>query len=294
MIGDSEMLASAYSVVSGWTFEPTVVVPLAASTALYLHAVRLARRRGRPGAWSRRSAWFLTGIVVLFVALEGPIDALSDERLWVHMVQHLLLMVVAPPLLLLGRPLTLAHAASSARTRATLVRVSKSRLVRLVGSPSFGFGLFTVVMWGSHLSSLYEAALTNDAVHAVEHVAYLTAASLFWWPIVAKDPGADRLSYPGRLFYLFLSMPVMSLLGFVVSSSDRVLYPHYVPTNGSLAAALADQRLGGTIMWESSMLAGAVALSLVLIAWMRYDEIEARRADSRRGRDAVALEVNGG
>jgi cytochrome c oxidase assembly factor CtaG len=149
------------------------------------------------------------------------------------------------------------------------------------------------VLWWSHLSSLYEASLTNDAIHAAEHVLYLATATLFWWPIVARDPGSARLSYPARMLYLFLAMPVMSLLGFVLSSADRVLYPHYIAPAGSVAAALADQRLGGTIMWESSMLGGGVALSIVLLGWMRYEEIEGRRADARRDRLARAKSALG-
>jgi putative membrane protein len=272
---------------------PLVAVPLAIAAVTYVRAARAATRRRPSIAWTGRTACFLAGLAAIAIALLSPIDALADERFSAHMVQHVLLTLVAPPLLLLGRPLTLAIATSGPRARVALAHLAGSRTARFLGSPAFGFASFALVLWASHLSPMYEAALTDDAVHAVEHVAYLATATAFWWPLVARDPGAARLSYPARLLYLFLSMPVMSLLGFVIASSGRVLYVHYVAAAGSVGAALTDQRLGGTIMWESSMLGAAVALSLVLLDWMRFDDLEARRSDLRRatrGRDAVEVQ----
>jgi putative copper resistance protein D len=257
-----------------------------AASAYMLGVNRTRRRRGASGWEPSRSVWFLAGVAVLAVALVSPIDRYADDRLSVHMVQHLLLMMIAPPLLLLGRPLTLAHAASSGRTRTALAAIGRSRATRILGAPVIGFATYALVLWASHFTSLYEASLTNDSVHAVEHLMYLLSATLFWWPVVARDPGAARLSHPARLLYLFLSMPVMSLLGFVLSSADRVLYPHYVATAGSVALALADQRLAGTVMWEGSMVITMLALSGVLLDWMARDELEARRADARMDRQA--------
>jgi putative membrane protein len=282
--------------VSRWSFEPAVVVPLVISSVVYVRAARaVARRRPRP-SWSGRTTYFLAGIGALALALVSPIDVLADERFSVHMVQHLLLTLVAPPLLLLGRPLTLAVAASSGRSRVTLGRLSRTSPIRFLGSPAFGFGAFTLFLWTSHLTGLYTLALTNDAVHSLEHLAYLFTALAFWWPLVARDPGAARLSYPGRLLYVFLWMPVMSLLGFVITYADRVLYRPYIASAGSVTAALADQRLGGTIMWETSMLGGAVALSAVLLDWMRFDDVHARRLEALRDhgtRTRGEVEVHG-
>jgi cytochrome c oxidase assembly factor CtaG len=277
-----------------WTLEPAVIVALVVAGRWYLRGTRVAERRRPAVSWRGRTVAFFGGLGVLLVALESPIDTFADDRLSIHMVQHVLLTLVAPPLLLFGRPLTLWHAASSLRTRRALARFARTRAIRFVSSPAFGLASFGVVLWVSHLSPLYEASLTNSAVHAAEHAAYLGTAMSFWWPVVAKDPGAARLSYPGRLLYVFLAMPVMSLLGFVLTYSDRVLYPHYLATAPSVAAALADQRLGGTIMWESSMLGGAVALSIVLIEWMRYEEVLARRADVRRERASGMMEAQHG
>lgn len=285
-----------WSNLSRWSFDPRVLVPMWIAAVAYADAIGRVRRR-RPSAvasWRRPAAYFFAGLGAVSLALMSPIDAFADRSLTTHMIQHLLLTVIAPPLLLLGRPITLAYAAWSSRSRARLARITKSGVARLVGSPAVGFAAFAIVLWVSHLSSIYEAALTDQRLHAAEHAAYVTTALLFWWPVVAADPGARRLSYPGRLLYLFLAMPVMSLLGFLVSTADRVLYPHYVLSAGSVAKALADQRLAGTIMWETSMVAGVVALSLVLAAWMRYEDVQTRRVEMLRSQRTDAIEVRGG
>ncbi len=265
------------------------VLGLAAAAALYVAGAARFRRLRPAARWpASRATCGLGGIAVLLAALAPPMDAYADRLLWVHMVQHLLLMLVAPPLLLLGRPMTLALAASRRPVRRTLARVGRGPVGRALGAPGVGFAAFSVALWASHFSSLYEATLTNEALHAAEHLVYLVASLAFWWPLVARDPGAARLSHPARLLYAFLAMPVMSLLGFVISTAARVLYPHYAAEAGSVASALADQRLAGTIMWGSSMLAGAVALAAVLFDWMERDELEARRADVRRTQRGAA------
>jgi cytochrome c oxidase assembly factor CtaG len=277
-----------------WSFEPLVIEGLVAAALAYAHGLRIVGRRRSARVWRGAAACFFAGLVVLAVALLSPVDTFADDSLATHMVQHLLLTLVAPPLLLLGRPLTLAHAASSRRTGARLTSIARHPVVRLLGHPAVGFASFTLVLWASHVTSLYEATLTDTWLHAGEHIAYVISASLFWWPVVARDPGSRRLSHPARLLYLFLSMPVMSLLGFVVSSNERVLYPHYIVAAGSVAAALRDQRLAGTIMWESSMLCGAFALAFVLMEWLAHDEAEGARTDALQRASIRRAEIANG
>jgi putative membrane protein len=282
-------------ITRGWSFPPQVVVPLALSAELYLLAVQRIRGRARPRWRASRTSCFLGGLAVLAISLESPIDAYAHRLLSVHMIQHMLIMQVGAPLLLLGRPITLTLAASPRWVRTRLAGLAHSRAARVVGSPVVGFGSFAVVLWAAHLSPLYEATLTNPPLHELEHAVFLIAALLFWWPLVARDPGAVRLSHPARLLYVFLSMPVMSLLGFVLSSSNHVLYLHYAFVSGS--GALGDQRLAGTLMWEGSMLVSAVALSAILLDWMHREERETVRQDLVRDRSRVReapAEIAGG
>src|SRR5581483_3689787 len=267
-------------------FQPAALLALCAVAGTYLVGVRRVRRGRAPSAWrAARCGSFLAGVAVMAVALEPPFDEYADRLFSVHMVQHLLLIELAAPLLLLGRPVTLAVAATPPPVRARMTSLARGPVARALASPLVDFGFLGLVLWVSHLTSWYEAALASDVVHALEHLAYLVGALLFWWPVIGRDLGAARLSHPGRILYLFLSMPVQSLLGFVITSAGHVLYPHYAAVARTLGvSAMADQRLGGTLMWEGSMLVGVVAVSAVLIDWMAQDERDARRADARLAR----------
>jgi cytochrome c oxidase assembly factor CtaG len=270
-------------VLGAWTFDPTVVAALLATGVLYLRGVRRVRRPDRKLV--NRTACFLGGLVVLWVALQSPIDTYADTRLAVHMVQHLLLTMVAAALLVLGAPVTLAlRAATPAFRRRWLLPLLRSRLVRLLAAPPLAWAQFAVVLWASHFSPLYEAAVRNDGIHALEHLLYLVSAVLFWSPVVGIDPSPKRLSHPARLLYLFLAMPQASFLGLAMWGANRVLYPAYQAALGP--AALDDQRLAGTIMGSAGMLVMVPALGLVLLDWLAREEREAARIDARLGVEA--------
>jgi putative copper resistance protein D len=192
--------------------------------------------------------------------------------------------------LLLGTPVALAlQAFTPSSRRRVLLPVLHSRPVTVLRSPLFGWATFAVVIWGTHYSPVYEAALRSETVHALEHLAYLAAGLLFWWPVVGLDPSPARLSHPGRLLYLFLSMPVMALLGLAIFNSGHILYSHYSVTSGLVGiSALADQHLAGALMWEGGMFVVVPALGFVLWSWMNRDEREAARADARARRAGPA------
>jgi cytochrome c oxidase assembly factor CtaG len=226
------------------------------------------------------------GLAVLFAALASPIDRYATLLLSDHMLQHVLITMVAAPLLLLGTPVLLALRVVGPRTRRRLLLpILHSASVRVLASPLLGFATFAAVMWGTHVSTVYEAAVRDAGIHALEHGAYLASALLFWRPVVGLDPGPGRLSPPARILYMFLAMPVTALLGLAISASNHVLYPSYVGGASQLGvSALSDQHLAGTLMWTAGMFLMAPALGLVLLDWMRRDEQQVRRADARRAR----------
>jgi putative membrane protein len=257
-------------------------VPLGVTTAALGYLIadgRVRRAHGRVPRPRARLAFF-AGLGVVVIALTGPIDAAVTTSFSIHMVQHLLITMVAPPLLLLGAPITLALQAWPGTPRRWVLATLRSGPARLLGNPLVAWALFFVVLWGIHFTGIYEATLHNNGLHALEHIVLLVTALLFWMPIVRADPAPSGLSYPARILYLFVAMPAMAFLGLTIVSSRDVLYPTYAHAEG-VARALADQRAAGAIMWAGTMVLIVPALGLVLLDWVRADEREAARVDAR-------------
>jgi putative membrane protein len=267
--------------LGGWRFDPLTLAILSMAGLSYWYWSGVSGGRTGRRRLPHRARYFFAGLFVLFVALVSPLDGYADRLLSVHMVQHLLLTLVAPPLLLLGAPVTLALQASSARFRKrVLLPLLRSRGIRMLSHPVVGWVAFAAVLWGSHFSPLYEASLESRGLHVLEHGAYVGSALLFWWPVVGKDPSPSRLSPPARILYLFLAMPQMTFLGLAIYGSDRVLYSHYLVTSARLGtSALSDQHLAGALMWTSGMFFIVPALGLVLMSWLDREDREGVRMD---------------
>jgi cytochrome c oxidase assembly factor CtaG len=255
---------------------------LVAAALLWLVAASRVRAARGPGAVPRRrSVLFLAGLAAIAVALESPIDAAAATRFSVHMVQHLLLTLVAAPLLVLARPVTLALQATAPATRRRLLLPAlHSRLLAALTAAPLAWCGFALVLWATHFSPLYEAALTSPAVHALEHLAYLASAVLFWSAVAAVEPSPGRLSPPARILYLFLAMPQMTFLGLAIYGARHVLYPAY----GTGPPTLADQRLAGALMGGSGVLVFLPAVGVLLLDWWAREERAAARADARLDR----------
>jgi putative copper resistance protein D len=238
----------------------------------------------------------MAGLGVLILALASPIERYDTTLFSVHMVQHLLLTLVAAPLLVLAAPITLLlRVSSSAVRRRWILPVLHSRFVRVVSHPLVAWCAFAAVMWFAHFSTLFDAALEDEMLHRLEHVLFLTTALLFWWPVIGADPSPHRLSYPARVFYLALGMPLSSFLGLVIYSADTVLYPHYATLRREWGpTALEDQALAGGVMWAGGDVAFVVAIVLVVAAWLRHEEREGRREDARLARETARERVSAG
>jgi putative membrane protein len=271
-----------FTILRSWSFDPIIVLGLFAVAALYLRGV-VRVRQARPTFPRWRVACFLSGLSVVYLALQSPIQAYSGRLFSVHMIQHLLLTMVAAPLVVLGTPIVLALRASTSSFRGrVLVPLVQSRPAALISNPVASWSLFTVALWASHFTNLYEDALGSQAIHGLEHVLYVTAAVLFWRPVVGRETGPSRITHPARLLYLFLAMPQMAFLGLAIYSSDQVMYPHYIFTASALGtSALADQHLAGALMWIASMVLMLPAMAFVLFDWMRKEAQEGARLDAR-------------
>jgi cytochrome c oxidase assembly factor CtaG len=272
-----------------WTFDPLVVTGLGAAAVLYGRGwAKLRRARGAPqGAGSkgarlhvrlRQAASFFAGLALLAAALVSPLDALADTLLSVHMIQHLVLLMVAPPLLVYGRPGLVLFLGLPASSRAGLGALAARRRLRQAGrvvlNPLVVLVVSIAALWGWHLPGPYQAAITHPAVHALEHVTFLVSALAFWALVIDPAPHR-RLGYGPAILIVFVTMLAGAALGALITFSSTVLYPIY----GAGAhlwgtTPLADQQVAGAVMWIPP---GAVLfLTVIFLALRWFDDVDRR------------------
>jgi putative membrane protein len=254
-------LPSAFLLHSGqtvswtdWTIHWSTVIGLAALGAMYL------RQATRVDTRPRRLAFF-AALASVFLSLNGPLHDLSDTFLFsAHMVQHLVLTLVFPPLLLLG--LDDAMLAPLLRMRVV------GPVLRTVTRPRWCFVIFNVVLAMWHLPPLYNAAMRWHPVHIVQHLMFMGASVLMWWPIASPARALPRLPYPGQMLYLFLMSIPMSLVSVYIVYANTILYPAYAsaPRIAGLSP-LEDQRLGGLIMWIPGGLVFLLIMTVIFFRW---------------------------
>ncbi|MGH9044560.1 MAG: cytochrome c oxidase assembly protein [Acidimicrobiales bacterium] len=239
---------------------------------LYLAGVwRLARKGRRWSAW--RSASFIAAVASLVVALQSGLAHYDDTNFSAHVIQHMILMYLAPILLALSAPTTLALQASKRRTQEVILKVLHCRAVGFISHPIVAATVAFVSMIAYYLTPLYVLSLEHPVLHASSHVFFLLSGCVFWWIIVGKDPQRWRLSFPAKLGLLAAGIPVTAILGLALSQARTSIAPHF--------HTAADTRAGGSILWVIGELVMLVAMGLLLFQWMRVDEREAVRADRR-------------
>jgi putative membrane protein len=242
----------------------SVLVGLVALQAGYLLSTR-----GRAVPVGRQAA-FLGGVLTMALALLSPLDDLSDHYLFTaHMLQHLLLILVVAPLLLLGIPDWLF--------RDLLRRTRLTPVARVARHPLIAFGLFNLIFAVAHVPALYELALASEPVHAAEHLVFLATAVVMWLPVLSPLP---ELRYPplGQVLYLFLQTLPSGLVGALLAASGTAVYATYVlAPRVSPLSAQEDQQLGGLIMWVGTGFYFLIASGIVFFAWAAREEAANRR-----------------
>jgi putative membrane protein len=281
--------------LGSWQLDPVVLVVCAAAAALYgWGAVRAWRSaRGHWPLW--RVASFMAGLLVLMCALLSGIDPYSDELLSIHVVQHLLLILLAPVLLLWGAPVRLALSASPPAGRRAIGAVLRRRWVRVLTRPACGFALLAIVVLVTHLTGLYEVALRDQTVHAFEHAAYFWSGIVFLLPLLAADPLPHPPSAIARFSWLMAAMTVMFIPAALFMFDEHVRYPFYLaPARALHTSALADQHAAGIAMAVGGGLAMATLGIVVTMEAMIREERRQRRRDTYLYADLPAGESQTG
>ncbi len=254
---------------SPWTWEPSVLLGLAAVTIAYALAVG-PLRSGFPGSGhvpAGRQAAFHLGTLSLFLALTSPIDRAAETYLLsVHMFQHILILFVTCPLWILGLPGWLVGGLDRRLPAAT-------RLGRWITQPLAAFGVFNITLIFWHLPAAYDAALLSVGVHIVMHVTFLAAGMIGWWPVLAPDQDrVPQASLPARLVYLILMVFPGLGLAVLLTLSPKVLYPFYQPAVQIGIDPLVDQQVAGIMMWLTGTFAYLIPLTFAYYEWIHAME----------------------
>lgn len=273
-------------VLGMWNTTVRLTIGLTVSALIYgCGLYRLWRKAGVGQGVSRRQAIsYAGGWLTIFVALVSPVDALSSELFAVHMIQHLLLILVAAPLIVLGAPLFVALFALPSPARKKLagqfVRESFWRSSwDLVSQPLLVWSAFFATLWLWHVPGLYEAALRDQVVHDVQHLAFMTAACLTWW-ILLNPMGRLKLSRGAGVLYLFTTSLHAGALGVLLTLSPDGWYAHYEETTAAWGlTVLQDQQLAGIIMWMPAFFVYVALATVIFALWLRESEAVDRRTE---------------
>lgn len=248
----------------GFTVHWSTVWGLLALWGLYQWRAAVHRRRdtaGRQRATVAQQSLFAAGLALIFLALNGPLHDISDYYLFSgHMVQHLVLTIIAAPLLLMGTP--------GWMLRPALGVPAVAAIARFVTRPAAAFALFNLVLAGWHLPPLYNSAMFYHEVHITQHLMFLVSAVIMWWPMLSPLPELPRLSYPGQMLYSFVMTLPMTVISIYIVYAGHLLYPAYAsaPRLWGLSP-LEDQRLGGLIMWIPGGLFFYLIASVIFLKW---------------------------
>ncbi len=279
-----------------WSFEPEVVMGIALAGGLYARGWLRLRRRGRGGRILKPwRAWcFGGGLLAVAVALLSPIATFDSLFMFMHMIQHLLLVMIAAPLIWLGAPLLPMLWAFSRGNRRRLGRLLHPshpihRVFHFLTRPGIALPIFVVVIVAWHFPPLYDAAQGRTLIHDLEHATFFGAALLYYWPIIHPTGTKRRMSYAAGIIYLFPAKITGFAIGATLSMAQTAWYQTYIdaPRLWGLSA-LDDQQLAGLIMWIFGGLLYIVPLLILVVAMIREDEGDVWVPELVREREAAA------
>ena len=271
-----------------WNADVTAMVGIPLAAVLYARGLRTLGPRRPLHAWWRPVA-FYAGLAVVFAALVSPLDALSSELFVAHMGQHMLLIFVAVPAIQLGAPvLPILRGIPRPVRRGVVAPALRHRVVRgalrFFFRPLIAWPLFTATLALWHYPFAYEAALNNEAVHVVEHLAFAAGAYVWWWNVIDPMPLRSSLSYLARVPFVFITIVPAFVLGAFLAFSPEPWYPSYEATAPAYGlTALEDQQIGGLVMWVP----GSFVLAATLLLTLAYAVRSEQQAQLKRERQEL-------
>lgn len=274
-----------------WTVEPVTILLLVVSGAMYaVGLTRLWHAAGHGRGVRRRDAWsFAAGWLILALSLLSPLHALGGVLFSAHMAQHELLMTVAAPLLVIGRPVIPFVWALSPRWRRVTGRWTGARSFAVpwhaLTHPASGFLLHAAAIWLWHLPSWYDASVSSEVVHAAQHASFFLTALLFWW--IVLQPSAARGGAAVSIALLFGTLMHTGALGAVLTLTSRLIYTAYASTTAPWGfMPVEDQQVGGLIMWVPGGLAYVIAALALMMRLFRESEMRVARREAERAAEA--------
>ncbi len=279
---------------TSWEPFQLITLGLVITVALYLWGVSRLVKRG--DSWPlHRTLVFLVGGVgsIAFVTL-GGIAAYDDLLLSDHMIQHMVLAMLAPVCLALGAPVTLALRTLPPTPRRWLVAALHSKIAKVLSFPLVSFGLYVATPFALYFSGIYRFSLEHEWFHNLTHVHFILIGCLFFWPLIGLDPLPGRWPYPARALLMILSTPFHAVLGLTIMQSSSLIAGNYYPDlHLGWADPVSDQRLAGGILWAGGEIVTVVMLAALVAQWMRSADKEAIRIDRRLDREEAARERTG-
>jgi putative membrane protein len=257
-----------------WSVEPAVLLLVLIGGAIYLRWWRYARRPGErhpPGLG--RLALFCAGLLAVVAALVSPIDGLGDQLMVMHMVQHILLLDIAPILLILGLTKVLLRPATR-RLRGIEQRAG------FLAHPAFAVIAYVGFMWLWHIPAMYDLALRHSPIHALEHICFAVAGTLYWWHLLSPIRGRMRLGGMGPVAYMVSTKLLVGILGLVLAFAPTAIYPFYAhhPHYWGLSPR-EDQNMAGLVMALEQSIVMGIALVVLFVEMLSESEREAQRAE---------------
>jgi cytochrome c oxidase assembly factor CtaG len=273
-------------------FDFVPVAMIVVAIALYLWAVRRNNALHPRHPWSsgKTTAW-IGANVTTGVAIFSFVGVYDGELFWDHMVQHLLLIMVAAPLYAIASPLQLTWRATKGTSHLVVTEALRSPVAKLFGHPVVAFCLYAVLIPLSHLTSWYNLTLEHESIHNAEHLAFLVVGYLFWRQVFGNDPNRYRLHPAMQFFYLFLAIPIDTFSGLSLASETHEIFPAYLATHRAWGRSyVTDLHVGGDIMWVVGDTLMLWPMIPVALRWMHMDERRAVRVDAELDAQQLAEE----